>query len=295
MNDITLIIREQTWVINPPEFIQDKIAMDLTFNNPAYKRALVFGNWIGQDVPKYLRYFDHNQSKDKWIVPKGYTYFLIKTLRKYKLNYKIVDKTLLLPNIEFTFKGDSRDYQDESLESMCRYPVGVLKADTGSGKTVMALKMIAIRKQPTLILVHTKELLNQWKKRIKDFLDIDCGLIGDNKFEIKPVTVGIINSVSNHLEKIKERFGFIICDETHRAPSQTWIDVISELPARYFLGLSATPFRADKLDKVIYAFVGPQFHEVDREKHIQVELFFNLILSGLKLDLIVSLLTILQG
>ena len=97
---------------------------------------------------------------------------------------------------------------------------GTLQAPTGSGKTVIALATIAHRTQPALVLVHTRELLNQWVDRIQQFLGIpkkEIGIIGGGKRVIgQGVTVGIVNSIYPITSKIKELFGFLIVDECHR-------------------------------------------------------------------------------
>jgi len=130
----------------------------------------------------------------------------------------------------------------------------------------MAIAMIAKRKQPTLIIVHSKELLNQWKAQIKKFLNYDVGMIGDGKCEIKDITVGIINSIKPNVKELQRRFGHVICDETHRVPSTTFTDAIIHLHAKFMLGLSATAFRNDGLDRAINAFMGPRMHTVNSEE-----------------------------
>ncbi len=82
---------------------------------------------------------------------------------------------------------------------------GTLSAPTGSGKTVMGLYLIAHRRQPTLIIVHTKDLALQWVERIQQFLKIsnqDIGLIGGGKKQIgRLVTVALVQSFTNALMK----------------------------------------------------------------------------------------------
>ena len=125
----------------------------------------------------------------------------------------------------------------------------------------MALYVIAERKQPALVIVHTKELLYQWQARAVQFLGLqkdEIGLIGDGKKTIGDrLTIGIVNSVYKIAADIREHAGHLIVDECHRCPSRTFTEAVTAFDSRYMLGLSATPWRRDKLSKLIYWHLGP--------------------------------------
>ena len=156
----------------------------------------------------------------------------------------------------------------ETYDICCKSPHNNFTANDivvhNSGKTVTAISIIVKRKQPTLIIVHSKELLYQWRDAIKQFTDEDCGLIGDGKFQIKPITVGIINTVKKNVPKLEKQFGQIIMDECHRIVASSWSETIQEFPAKHYLGLTATPFRRDGLGHAIFACIGPKRHKVDK-------------------------------
>jgi len=251
---------------NLPQKAKKKLYSELTFDNPEYLSAVRHGVWVGSDVPAKLYFFAVSREKDIIWTPRGYIWVMKRWLKQHNYKVKIDDRTLLLPPINFQFKGELRDYQKIAVGDVVRrYPIGVLEAATGSGKTVTAIGIIAMRKQPTLIICHTKELLYQWQEAIKKFLDYECGLIGDGKFVIKDITVGIINTVKNKIDELSNRFGHIIIDECHRAPASTWTETLTEFSAKYFLGLSATVYRNDGLGKAIFVHIGPNTHKVDRE------------------------------
>ena len=249
---------------NLPRKAKEKIADDLIFDNPIYINAERHGGYVGIDVMRYLYFFEVSSDKKTILIPRGYIWYLKRWLKENNYKVKIEDKTLLLPKMDIEFQGELREYQKEAVNDMVtRYPCGVLEAGTGSGKTVMATGIIARRKQPTLIIVHSKELLFQWQDAIKQFLNYDCGLIGDGKCDIKDISVGIINTVRNRLDILTPRFGQVICDEVHRSPSNTWTESLSEFPARHYLGLTATAFRQDGLGDAIFAHIGHKLHKVD--------------------------------
>ncbi len=166
-----------------------------------------------------------------------------------------------------------RKYQRDAADAMEKLNLGHVVVPTGGGKTVIGCEII--RRQcvsKTLILVHTKELMYQWKERLIQFLDLEedeiC-LIGDG---LKPkylhestVTVGIINTVNNMIKKEELPSYYaqmIICDECHRTPANLFTDVLDYFNAPFRYGFSATPYRADGLGDVISLYLGPVIYEI---------------------------------
>lgn len=260
---VTLQIGRGVTCRNLPKKAQKKIEKDLCFNNPEYVTAMKQGRYIPADMTSHIHLF-YSEQNTYWI-PRGYVYYLYKYLKRNKYPTKIVDRTLLLKPLNLKFSGKLRKYQDKAKNDMVSYPIGVLEGGTGSGKTVVAIGIIVHRQQPTLIIVHSKELLYQWQVAIKKFTGEDCGLIGDSKFTIKPITIGIINTVQKKIPELKKHFGQIVCDECHRIAASTWTDTIQEFPAKHYLGLTATAYRRDGLGHAIFASLGPKKHKINKK------------------------------
>ena len=150
---------------------------------------------------------------------------------------------------------------------------GTLSAPTGSGKTVMALYIIARRKQPALIVVHTKDLAYQWVERIDQFLGIpagEVGFIGGGKKVIgEKITVALVQSLYKCTDEVAPRIGFLVVDECHRCPSRTFTEAVTDFDSHYMLGLSATPFRRDNLTKLIFWHLGDLHHKVDQRRLVE--------------------------
>jgi superfamily II DNA or RNA helicase len=119
------------------------------------------------------------------------------------------------------------------------------------------------------VIVHTKELLQQWVERIETFLRnprSEIGVIGAGKMTIgEKITVGIVNSIYQVAGEIREHVGFLIVDECHRTPSRTFTEAVSAFDCRYMLGLSATPYRRDGLSRLIFWHIGDVRHEIKAE------------------------------
>ena len=235
-----------------PAELAQILAEKFTLANPAYQDAVKFNRRI-LGIKQHLRFY--NVQGSALFLPRGAGEWIHGQALQYG-ECEVVDETLALPEIDLQFSGSLRPYQLQAVQGILARRSGVVEAGTGSGKTVMGLALIATRKQPTLILVHTKELLYQWRNRIKTVLGIEAGLIGDCHFDIQSVTVGIVNTAKIHLNALTSRFGHLIVDECHRVPANLFSDVVTAFSSKYMLGLSATPFRRDGLDKLIDWYLG---------------------------------------
>ncbi|MDR2551367.1 MAG: DEAD/DEAH box helicase [Desulfobulbus sp.] len=239
------------------------IRAELTIDNPQYQAAKQFGRWIGKKLKPRLFFF--REEDGQLFFPRGFGNQAVRLCRRITgLTPIIDDRRRLLPAIDLSFQGSLRPYQEEAVAAMLAHSFGVLEAGTGSGKTVMALAAIARRQQPTLIVVHSKELMRQWQQRIAQFLGLEAGLAGDGILDIRPVTVAIVNTVKKHLDTLPDRFGQLVVDECHRVPATLFTDVVSAFDCTYMLGLSATAFRReDGMTRLIHISMGDRVHAVD--------------------------------
>ncbi|MEX0567636.1 MAG: DEAD/DEAH box helicase [Candidatus Njordarchaeota archaeon] len=155
-----------------------------------------------------------------------------------------------------------RPYQSAILEKLRknRYR-GVVVLPTGAGKSIIGIHMIATLKQKTLIVVPTIELMHQWKIKIKKFLgisDSEMGLWGSGSRKIKDITITTYQSACKRdfISVGMDKFNLVIFDEVHHLPAETYIEIAKRLIAKYRLGLTATPERVDRKEKLLPIFVG---------------------------------------
>ena len=199
-------------------------------------------------------------------------------------SYEIEDKTFGGNEIQTTFKGELRPEQIPAAEALLAYNNGVLSATTAFGKTVIAAYLIGQRKVNTLILVHTQALLNQWKKALSEFLEINetlpelpkkrgrkkerslIGQLGGSKNNLSGfVDIAIMQSLisGDEVRELVKDYGMVIVDECHHVSAVSFEQVLKEVNAKYVYGLTATPVRQDGHQPIIHMQCGPIRHQVD--------------------------------
>lgn len=166
------------------------------------------------------------------------------------------------------FLGKLRKEQSKAVNVMMQHQRGVLHAPTAFGKTVTAIGIIAKRKVNTLILTHSRQLLDQWQESLKLFLaGTEIGIIGGGKKkpsgQIDIATYqSFINMKDNTVDLLIQGYGQVIIDECHHISAPRFEMVLNEVRAKYVLGLTATPDRQDGHQKIVFMLAGPIRHKV---------------------------------
>jgi superfamily II DNA or RNA helicase len=260
--EVILTVGADCLLENGPVSLISEIKKELTVANPLYVDAKKYGRWVGKKLKPHLYFYTETSRGLRF--PRGFANQAVRFCRRHfgENSPRLVDLRRTLPEVDFSFKGELRPYQLEAFTATVKRDFGVIESGTGSGKTVIGLAIIAHRRQPTLVLVHTKELLYQWATQIELFLGCEAGLIGDGHLTIAPITVAIVNSARKRLAGLPEHFGQICVDECHRVPAALFTDVVTAFDCRYALGLSATAFRRDGLTNLIHLYLGECVHRV---------------------------------
>ncbi|WP_255190881.1 DEAD/DEAH box helicase [Natronobeatus ordinarius] len=142
-------------------------------------------------------------------------------------------------------------------------PAGVLELPTGSGKTVVALKAIERLSVPTLVVVPTIDLLEQWQRELEREFSIPVGRFGGGEQRLEALTVSTYDSAYLKADSVGDRFGFVVFDEAHHLGGEGYREIARLLAAPARMGLTATFERPDGAHEVIEALVGPCCHRVD--------------------------------
>ena len=146
---------------------------------------------------------------------------------------------------------------------------GIYLGCTGSGKSIAAMYCVQEKDVPTIIVVPTIALMNQWREEIAKNMDISLdavGAVGDGQKDLKKITVAVINSVRN---MDLSQFDMIVLDEAHRYGSLENIRPILQNRFKYKLGLTATLKRSDGRHKELEKLIGPVVYEYTTEDAVK--------------------------
>lgn len=259
LNSQIVISREQI----TPEIIQF-LRDNLNFVNSEYLIKKKLGkNTFGTEP--YFRMIEEREGSI--FLPKGFIGKLLRFLTEQKIKFAFIDERKKLTAVNFSLKATLHDYQQTAIDVTEKKQMGIIVSPPGSGKTIIGLGIIANKKQPALIIVHRKQLFDQWVERIQSFLGIAesfIGKIAPGKFKIgSHITVAMIQSLPGRdlTRNVFKSFGTIIIDECHHVPAKTFREVIKSFTAYYMYGLTATPVRKNNDEKLIFIHIGDVIHE----------------------------------
>jgi len=139
---------------------------------------------------------------------------------------------------------------------------GCIVMPTGTGKTEVALQVMAQAAVSTLVVAPVRDLMYQWHRRILEGLGYDAGIVGDNVYCVKPVSVTTYDSACIHMDKLGNRFGLIVFDECHHLPGPIRRDAARMSAAVMRMGLTATPERSDGRHVDLDRLIGPTVYEL---------------------------------
>ena len=249
-----------------PPVLVNRIARLAAFQNPEFytaqaMRLSTFGKpriiSCAQLFPKYVA------------LPRGCLDDLSQLLADVGVKARFRDERQQGQPLEARFLGELTAEQKTAVGALLRHDTGVLAATTAFGKTVVAADMIAARRRNTLVLVHRRQLLEQWVARLQAFLDIpanEIGVIhGGKKKPTGIIDIALMQSLVREgvVSDLVADYGHVVADECHHLSAVSFEAIARQAKARFVLGLSATVTRKDGHHPIIFMQCGPVRHRVD--------------------------------
>lgn len=258
-----------------PSFLAAKLKRIASFSNPIYfkQQALRFST---NGIPRFISCtrIETGPNNTQWLsLPRGCFDEVMALFKPHGIQVRLDDKRFKgtrLSNIKFL--GELKKEQVKVVNIMTKTDTGILHAPTAFGKTIAAISIIVKRKVNTLILIHSKQLLEQWQERLKVFTEgAEIGVIGGGKNKpTKKIDVAtyqsFINRKENTVNPLIAEYGQVIIDECHHISAAGFEQVLNDVHAKYVLGLTATPARQDGLQKIMFMLVGPVRQKVVIDK-----------------------------
>ena len=245
---------------------RDILERHFSFENPAYVDAVQFKRSV-YGVKRTIKLY--KRGKGTLMLPRGGLYKAMGLLGKPD---STIDETAVFEKRNIPSKIELRALQRPWVDCMLAHKQGLGVAPAGSGKTTMALQIIATLGQPTLWLTNRQDLVRQFKERADFFIDAGhVGTIGGGVYDLgEIITVGMLQTLAKRdIAELAKMFGLVIIDEAHIVPALQAMTVVRQLAPRYLYGLTATPYREDKLEQIMFDTIGPVIALLEREDVVE--------------------------
>lgn len=234
-----------------------------TFPNPIFheKLRLRFATF---DTPRFL--FAGEWQADRLVLPRGVLDRSLALLEMAGATVVVQDARDIGERVPWKFQGELREGQEAAVRKILAEDQGVLCAPPGAGKTVMGCALVARARASALVLVHRAVLVDQWRDTAMQFLGLKRKEIGiwrgPSHRRTGRLDIAMLPSLARveDLASALAGYGMVIIDECHHVPAASFEAVLKACPSRRVYGLTATPKRKDRLEKLLFAQCGPIRH-----------------------------------
>ncbi len=241
--------------------------------SPAKKAQLrrILGPLYGQRKNEPIAIPTWKAGEGELSVPRGGTARARSILEEhgYAVSYRDARIEGSGPRATYMHHVDLWPFQEGMIQAGIAMQQGLWRSGTGSGKTTALIGAAARTGLCTLVIVWTQNLLDQWIRRVRAELHLredEVGVIQGSTSRIRPITVGMQQTLWKKVDQYVGVFGFVASDEVHRTSSKTFLDVIDRFPAKYRIGVSAEERRKDKKEFLLYDTFGDVLADIDQDE-----------------------------
>ena len=256
----------------PPE-LQNTLVRLAAFQNPEFYRAQAM-RMSTYGKPRIISCAD--DLDHEIVLPRGCLDAAVSVLESQGVALAIEDQRLEGDSIDAEFQGSLRPQQDAAVRDLLDHETGILCAPTAFGKTVVAAALIGARRRNTLILVHRRQLMEQWRERLTTFLNRTMESIGQvgggQRKRTGEIDVAVMQSINRKgkVDPLVGEYSQIIVDEAHHVSAFSFESILKKARGKYILGLTATPVRKDGHHPIIWMQCGRIRHRVTAQKQQQL-------------------------
>jgi superfamily II DNA or RNA helicase/very-short-patch-repair endonuclease len=265
---LELVLGDQIYIEKQglPAPLRNRLLRVAAFQNPEFYKAQAM-RLPTFDKPRIIacaEVYDHHVA-----LPRGCLEEVQCLLTDLRIEIGIRDERFAGVPLDVAFVGQLRAEQQRAARGLLAHDIGVLSATTAFGKTVVAAWLIAQRGVNTLVLVHRRQLVDQWIERLATFLDLQrkrIGRIGGGKRKANGrLDVAVIQSLvrKDVVSDVIGDYGHVIVDECHHLSARSFELLVRRAKAKYVTGLSATVTRKDGHHPIIFMQCGPVRYRVD--------------------------------
>lgn len=273
-----LVLGDQIYVAkeNVSPGLRNRLLRLAAFQNPEFYKAQAI-RLPAYDKPRIIACAE--EFRKHIGLPRGCLDDVCKLLSDLKIEPVIRDERYEGQPLDVTFRGELRPEQVVAAEAMLAHDIGVLSATTAFGKTVLAAWLVAQRGANTLVVVHRRQLLEQWVERLATFLGLPVKAIGKigggRKKPTGALDVAILQSLVRKgvVDDRVGEYGHLVVDECHHLSAQSFEQVARRAKARFVTGVSATVARKDGHHPIIFMQCGPVRYRVDAKQQARARPF----------------------
>jgi len=271
---LKIILDNKLKVFNANKQVSDFLKQKLTIDNPEYKNAIKLNISTWWKNSKLYYYELKNFNNELYLeVPRGILAHLFVFLWQNNINYVFEDSRKNASTYEFESSIQLRPHQFEPVKQLVNMQQGILVSPAGSWKTVMMLDIINKKKTNAFVAVHTSELLNQFKERAIQFLNLkpeEIWIVSEGKVDLKDkLTIWLIQTISmlsdKEIQEMTSKFWIVFIDECHHVPAESFLNFSKNVKSPFLFWATATLERVDGLDKVLEFYIGPVLYEIPIE------------------------------